>query len=46
MRLTKRMVDAQLPSEKDNYIWDSDLPGFGLKITPTGRKVYLNKTSP
>lgn len=40
-RLTKRIVDAAQPSQKDLYVWDSSLTGFGLKVTPTGRKVYL-----
>jgi integrase len=40
-RITKRAVDAARPNSKDTYIWDPDLPGFGLKITPSGRKVYL-----
>jgi len=40
-RLTKRIVDAAQSKEKDTYIWDKSLKGFGLKVTPTGRKVYL-----
>lgn len=40
-RLTKRIVDATVPSEKDIYVWDTDLKGFGLKVTPKGRKVYI-----
>jgi integrase len=40
-RLTKRAVDAAQPSSTDIYLWDHDLSGFGLKITPAGRKVYL-----
>jgi integrase len=40
-RITKRTVDATRPDSKDTYIWDAELPGFGLKITPSGRKVYL-----
>ncbi len=40
-RLTKRIVDATLPGEKDVYVWDTDLKGFGLKVTPKGRKVYI-----
>jgi len=41
VKLTKRVVDAAQPSEVDTFVWDSELAGFGLKVTPTGRKVYL-----
>jgi hypothetical protein len=38
-------VDALRPGEKDSYLWDGGygdaLPGFGVKVTPAGRKVYL-----
>ncbi len=40
-KLTKRVVDASHPSEKDQLVWDSELKGFGLKVTPKGRKVYV-----
>ena len=40
-RITKRLVDDATPSEKDSYLWDGELKGFGLKITPKGRKVYI-----
>ncbi|MBF0183721.1 MAG: tyrosine-type recombinase/integrase [Magnetococcales bacterium] len=40
-KITKRMVDALQAGDKDEYVWDSDLAGFGLKVTPAGRKVYL-----
>jgi hypothetical protein len=40
-RITKRVVDAAQPTSTDIYLWDADLSGFGLKITPAGRKVYL-----
>jgi integrase len=39
--ITKRSVDEVEPGPKDDYLWDDDLKGFGLKITPAGRKVYL-----
>ncbi len=39
--ITKRAVDAAKARETDSYLWDRELPGFGLKITPAGRKVYL-----
>ncbi len=40
-RLTKRTVDAAIAQPKDSFIWDSELSGFGLKITPKGRKVFV-----
>ncbi len=39
--ITKRSVDALKPGEKDAYVWDSKLSGFGVKCTSTGHKVYL-----
>ncbi len=41
VRITKRLVDAAEPGGKDCYLWDNELTGFGVKITPAGRKVYL-----
>ena len=40
-KLTKRTVDLAKPSTGDVFFWDVDLPGFGLKVTPKGRKVYV-----
>ena len=40
-RLSKRTVDALKPLEKDYFEWDDDLPGFGVRVMPTGRKSYL-----
>ena len=40
-RITKRTVDAAHPSKTDQFFWDRDLKGFGLKVTPSGNKVYL-----
>ena len=34
-------VDAAKARQRDNYVWDRELAGFGLKVTPAGRKVYL-----
>jgi len=38
-KLTKRIIDAlPSPSGADQIWWDEDLKGFGLKLTPAGRK--------
>jgi integrase len=40
-RLTKRTVDAVLPAAKPFRLWDADIKGFGLKVTPRGVKTYV-----
>lgn len=40
-RLTKRIVDAAAVHEKDYFIWDDDLPGFGLRVFTSGKRSYL-----
>ena len=30
--------------EKDTIFWDSELAGFGVRVHPTGRKVYIAQT--
>src|SRR5215213_2227959 len=41
VKLTKRAVDALEPTDKDQVFFDAELPGFGVKVTPSGRKVFL-----
>ncbi len=40
-KVTKRAVDALHAGPTDQFLWDEDLAGFGLKVTPAGNKVYL-----
>ncbi len=40
-KLTKRIVDRLAVDDKDRVFWDRDLPGFGLRVYPSGRKVYV-----
>tara|TARA_R110000824_G_scaffold119416_1_gene273509 strand:+ start:149 stop:1408 length:1260 start_codon:yes stop_codon:yes gene_type:complete len=40
-KITKRTVDAAKAGDKDSFLWDSEIKGFGLKVTPKGRKVYV-----
>ena len=39
--LSKRIVDRLTVNGKDAIFWDSDLPGFGVRVYPSGRKVYV-----
>lgn len=40
-KITKRRVDVTKAQAQDVFIWDDELPGFGLKVTPAGRKVFV-----
>ena len=40
-KLTKRVIDACQPCPRDQLVFDSEVKGFGLKVTPKGRKVYI-----
>ena len=43
-KLSKRTVDALRVESKDAVFWDRDLPGFGVRVYSTGRKVYVVQT--
>jgi integrase len=40
-RLTKSAIDAFPTAQSDTVYWDAGLPGFGVKVTPRGRKVFI-----
>jgi integrase len=40
-RISKRTVDAIKPGLRDAFLWDTEVPGFGCKVTPKGRRVYV-----
>ena len=39
--LTKRAVDALPITDRETVYWDRDLPGFGVRVYPSGSKVYM-----
>jgi integrase len=41
IKLTKRSVEAIEPGPRDLLAWDSEIPGFGVKVTPRGARVYV-----
>src|SRR5213083_1277724 len=41
IRLTKNAIDALPTSKSDVVYWDAGYPGFGVKVTPKGRKVFI-----
>ena len=43
-KLSKRTVDRLSVNGKDAVFWDRDLPGFGIRVYPSGVKVYVVQT--
>ena len=40
-RITKRVIDGLKPKTREFAVWDSKLPGFGVRVRPTGAKSYV-----
>lgn len=43
VKITKRVVDALKTGPERFMVWDSEISGFGLRVSPADRKVYLLK---
>ncbi|MCY3732071.1 MAG: Arm DNA-binding domain-containing protein, partial [Rhodospirillaceae bacterium] len=41
--ISRRTVDA-LTVDKDTVFWDSEQPGFGVRVYPSGSKHYVVQT--
>ncbi len=40
-KLTKSYIDKIAASSKDTFHWDTDVKGFGIKVTPKGRRSFI-----
>lgn len=40
-KITKRTIEAIAPSLRDTVLWDTEVPGFGCKVTPKGARIYV-----
>ena len=41
MKLTIRNIESRPKVAKETWFWDDDLKGFGLRVWPSGRKVFV-----
>jgi integrase len=40
-QITKRVIDGLKPHASEFAVWDSKLPGFGVRVRPTGAMSYV-----
>ena len=40
-KLTKGYVDRVRPGPKDEFHWDTEIKGFGVRVTPTGKLTFI-----
>jgi integrase len=40
-KITKTVVDAALPQDREFTVWDSELKGFGVRVRPSGARSYV-----
>lgn len=40
-KLTKRLVDQLTAGTSDSFVWETEVPGFGVRVYASGRKSYL-----
>ena len=41
LTISKQTVDGLSVEGKETVFWDRDLPGFGVRVYPSGRKIYV-----
>jgi len=41
IKITKRTVEALKVATNDHIAFDTDLPGFGVRVMPSGRRFFL-----
>jgi hypothetical protein len=46
IKLTKRVVDSIRPTDQRIIYYDTELQGFGLKVSPAGRKTWCVEYRP
>lgn len=42
-KLTKKAIDTAAVSDRDEFLWDAEIKGFGVRIWPSGRKTFVAK---
>ena len=40
-KLTKTMIEKIQPGARDVFHWDDTLPGFGIRVLPSGKRSFI-----
>lgn len=40
-KISKRLLDSITPTDTDLFLWDTEVKGFGVKVTPAGKRSYV-----
>ncbi len=40
-KLSKSVVEKLPPGPRDVFVWDEELPGFGVRVKPSGARSYI-----
>jgi integrase len=41
VKITKRAVDSAKSGTREQFLWDTEIPGFGCKVTPKGARIFV-----
>lgn len=41
MKITKNSLKTLMPRQSDYVVWDETLPGFGVRVWPSGKQTYV-----
>ena len=41
IKLTNRLIETSSSPDRETVLWDSTVPGFGLRVRPTGGKTFI-----
>ncbi len=43
VKITKKLIDMLEPRDREYSLWDEEIPGFGMRVWPSGLKVFTLK---
>jgi hypothetical protein len=46
VKLTEAMLDSLVPSNRDQYLFDTAVASFGFRLTPAGKGIYIVGRNP